>query len=34
MRTFGPMREAVADGWRRPHNEELRNLCTFLQMLS
>jgi hypothetical protein len=25
-RIFGPKREAVAEGWRRLHNEELRNL--------
>jgi hypothetical protein len=25
-RTFGPKREEVAGGWRRLHNEELRNL--------
>jgi hypothetical protein len=27
-RIFGPRREEVAGGWRRLHNEELRNLCT------
>jgi hypothetical protein len=26
LRTFGPKREEVAEGWRRPHNEELHNL--------
>jgi hypothetical protein len=25
-RKFGPKREKVAGGWRRLHNEELRNL--------
>jgi hypothetical protein len=25
-RMFGPKREEVAGGWRRLHNEELRNL--------
>jgi hypothetical protein len=25
---FGPKREDVAGSWRRPHNEELRNLYT------
>jgi hypothetical protein len=25
-RKFGPKREEVAGGWRRLHNEELRNL--------
>jgi hypothetical protein len=25
-RVFGPKREEVAGGWRRMHNEELRNL--------
>jgi hypothetical protein len=25
-RIFGPKREEVAGGWRRLHNEELRNL--------
>jgi hypothetical protein len=25
-RIFGPKREEVARGWRRQHNEELRNL--------
>jgi hypothetical protein len=25
-RIFGPMREEVAGGWRRLHNEELHNL--------
>jgi hypothetical protein len=25
-RLFGPKREEVAGGWRRLHNEELRNL--------
>jgi hypothetical protein len=25
-RMFGPKREEVAEGWRRLHNEELRNL--------
>jgi hypothetical protein len=25
-RIFGPKREEVAGGWRRPHNEELHNL--------
>jgi hypothetical protein len=25
MRTFGPKGEEVAGGWKRPHNEELRN---------
>jgi hypothetical protein len=25
-RTFGPKREEVVGGWRRLHNEELRNL--------
>jgi len=25
-RIFGPKREEVAGGWRRPHNEELCNL--------
>jgi hypothetical protein len=27
-RIFGPKREEVAGGWRRLHNEELRNLYT------
>jgi hypothetical protein len=27
-RIFGPKREEVAAGWRKPHNEELRNLYT------
>jgi hypothetical protein len=27
-RVFGPEREEVARGWRRLHNEELRNLYT------
>jgi hypothetical protein len=27
-RIFGPKREEVAGGWRRPHNEELHNLYT------
>jgi hypothetical protein len=26
-RIFGSKREEVAGGWRRLHNEELRNLC-------
>jgi hypothetical protein len=26
LRIFGPKREEVAGGWRRLHNEELRNL--------
>jgi hypothetical protein len=25
-RIFGPKREEVAGGWRRPHNEELCNV--------
>jgi hypothetical protein len=25
-RIFGPKREEVAGGWRRPHNEEFHNL--------
>jgi hypothetical protein len=25
-RIFGPKREEVAGGWRRPHSEELHNL--------
>jgi len=25
-RIFGPKREEVAGGWRKPHNEELHNL--------
>jgi hypothetical protein len=28
LRTFGPEEEEVAGGWRRLHNEELRNLYT------
>jgi hypothetical protein len=28
MRIFGPKREKVAEGWKRLHNEELRNLYT------
>jgi hypothetical protein len=27
-RIFRPKREEVAGGWRKLHNEELRNLCT------
>jgi hypothetical protein len=27
-RIFGPKREEVAGGWKRPHNEELHNLHT------
>jgi hypothetical protein len=27
-RIFGPVREEVAGGWSRLHNEELRNLCS------
>jgi len=27
-KTFGPKREEVAGGWRRPYNEELYNLYT------
>jgi hypothetical protein len=27
-RIFGLKREKVVGGWRRPHNEELQNLCT------
>jgi hypothetical protein len=27
-RIFGPKREEVAGGWRRPHDEELHNLYT------
>jgi hypothetical protein len=26
MRIFGPKREDVAGGWRRPHNKELHRL--------
>jgi hypothetical protein len=26
-RIFEPKREEMAEGWRRPHNEELHNLC-------
>jgi hypothetical protein len=26
QRIFGPKREVVAEGWRRLHSEELRNL--------
>jgi hypothetical protein len=25
-RTFGPMRDEIIEGWRKLHNEELRNL--------
>jgi len=27
-RIFGPRREEVVGGWRRPHNEELHNVYT------
>jgi hypothetical protein len=27
-RIFGPKKEEVVGGWRRPHNEELHNLYT------
>jgi hypothetical protein len=27
-RIFVPMREEVKEGWRKLHNEELRNLCS------
>jgi hypothetical protein len=27
-RIFGHRREEVAGGWRKLHNEEIRNLCT------
>jgi hypothetical protein len=27
-RIFGPMRDEVAGGWRKLHNEELHNLYT------
>jgi hypothetical protein len=26
LRIFGPMREGVAEGWRKLHTEELHNL--------
>jgi hypothetical protein len=32
-RIFGPKREEVAGGWRRLHNEELRNLHTSLNII-
>jgi hypothetical protein len=32
-RTFGPMREEVAGGWRRLRNEELHNLYTSLYII-
>jgi hypothetical protein len=28
MRLFGPGRGEVTGGWRKPHNEELRDLCS------
>jgi hypothetical protein len=27
-RIFGPKRDGVTGGWRKPHNEELHNLCS------
>jgi hypothetical protein len=27
-RIFGPKRDEVTRGWRKPHNEELHNLCS------
>jgi hypothetical protein len=27
-RIFGPRRNEVTGGWRKPHNEELDNLCS------
>jgi hypothetical protein len=27
-RIFGPKRDEVTGGWRKLHNEELRNLCS------
>jgi hypothetical protein len=33
MRIFGPKWEEVAGGWRRLHNEELRNLLTSSNIL-
>jgi hypothetical protein len=32
-RIFGPKREEVAGGWRKPHNEELQNLYASLNIL-
>jgi len=31
-RIFGPQKEEVAGGWRRLHNEELRNLYASLNV--
>jgi hypothetical protein len=28
LRIFGPKRDEVTGGWRKLHNEELRNLCS------
>jgi hypothetical protein len=32
-RIFGPIREEVAGGWRRLHNEELHNLHASLNII-
>jgi hypothetical protein len=32
-RIFGPKREEVAGGWRRPQNEELHNLYASLNFI-
>jgi hypothetical protein len=29
LRIFGPKRDEVTGGWRKLHNEELQNLCSF-----
>jgi hypothetical protein len=33
-RIFGPMRDEMAGGWRRLHNEELHNLYTSPNIIS
>jgi hypothetical protein len=33
-RIFGPKREEVAGGWRRLHNEKLRNLYASLYIIN
>jgi hypothetical protein len=32
-RIFGPKRDEVTGGWRKPHNEELHNLYSSLSII-
>jgi hypothetical protein len=32
-RIFGPKRDEVTGGWRKLHNEELRDLCSSIRII-